>query len=138
MVQKIFSVLNTDYKYTLTFNSQCTLCAHTCLVKPVENIQGSPPCRASHTIVILNPGHFHAALTLRERHPLIDDDVHVFTEDGPDVDHFLRLVQAFNDRPSSRRAGRSTSIAGRLSGRLLAQRPGEVVIIAAETTKNCR
>ena len=42
-----------------------------------------------HTVVILNPGHFHAALTLRERHPLIDDDVHVFAEDGPDVDNFL-------------------------------------------------
>ena len=51
-----------------------------------------------HSLVILNPGHFHAALTLRERHPLIDDDVHVFAEDGPDVDEFVRLVHAFNDR----------------------------------------
>ena len=33
-----------------------------------------------HTLMMLNPGHFHAALTLRESHPLIDDDVHVFAE----------------------------------------------------------
>jgi predicted dehydrogenase len=89
-----------------------------------------------HTIVILNPGHFHAALTLRERHPLIDDDVHVFTEDGPDVDHFLRLVQAFNDRPVE--PTRWTLYVYRGADyleRLLAQRPGEVVIIAGRNNE---
>ena len=89
-----------------------------------------------HTIVILNPGHFHAALALRERHPLIDDDVHVFTEDGPDVDHFLRLVQAFNDRPVE--PTRWTLYVYRGADyleRLLAQRPGEVVIIAGRNNE---
>src|SRR5258708_873987 len=89
-----------------------------------------------HTIVILNPGHFHAALALRERHPLIDDDVHVFTEDGPDVDHFLRLVQAFNDRPVE--PTRWTLYVYRGADyleRLLAQRPGEVVINAGRNNE---
>src|SRR5258706_11668802 len=63
-----------------------------------EHRKQPAPFPPMHTIVILNPGHFHAALTLRERHPLIGDDVHVFAEDGPDVDNFLRLVQSFNDR----------------------------------------
>jgi len=89
-----------------------------------------------HTIIILNPGHFHAALTLRERHPLIDDDVHVFTEDGPDVDHFLRLVQSFNDRAVD--PTRWTLYVYRGSDyleRLLAQRPGEVVVIAGRNNE---
>ena len=84
-----------------------------------------------HTLVILNPGHFHAALTLRERHPMIDDDVHVFAEDGPDVDQFVRLVHAFNDRLVD--PTRWTLYVYRgpdFLEQLLARRPGEVVIVA--------
>ena len=89
-----------------------------------------------HTIVILNPGHFHAALTLRERHPLIDDDVHVFTEDGPDVDNFLRLVRSFNDRGVD--PTRWTLYVYRGADyleKLIAQRPGEVVVIAGRNNE---
>jgi predicted dehydrogenase len=92
-----------------------------------------------HTLVILNPGHFHAALTLRERHPLIDDDVHVFTEDGPDVDNFLRLVQCFNDREVD--PTRWTLYVYRGAdylARLIAQRPGEVVVIAGRNNEKMR
>ena len=89
-----------------------------------------------HTLVILNPGHFHAALTLRERHPLIDDDIHVFAEDGPDVDQFVRLVHAFNDRPVD--PTRWTLYVYRGADyleKLLAQRPGEVVIVAGRNNE---
>ena len=89
-----------------------------------------------HTLVILNPGHFHAALTLRERHPLIDDDIHVFAEDGPDVDQFVRLVHAFNDRPVD--PTRWTLYVYRGADyleKLLAQRPGEVVIVAGRSNE---
>ena len=89
-----------------------------------------------HTLVILNPGHFHAALTLRERHPLIDDDIHVFAEDGPDVEQFVRLVHAFNDRPVD--PTRWTLYVYRGADyleKLLAQRPGEVVIVAGRNNE---
>ncbi|MBC8007861.1 MAG: oxidoreductase [Prolixibacteraceae bacterium] len=84
-----------------------------------------------HTLVILNPGHFHAALTLRERHPLIDDDVHVFAEDGPDVDDFVRLVHAFNNRTlNPTRWTLYVYRGGDYLERLIAQRPGQVVLVA--------
>ncbi len=89
-----------------------------------------------HTIVILNPGHFHAALTLRERHRLIDDDVHVFAEDGPDVDNFLRLVHSFNERAVN--PTRWTLYVYRGSDyleKLVARRPGEVVIVAGRNNE---
>ena len=89
-----------------------------------------------HTLVFLNPGHFHAALSLRERHPLIDDDVHVFAEDGPDVDEFVRLVHAFNDRPLN--PTRWTLYVYRGADfleKLLAQRPGNVVIVAGRNNE---
>jgi predicted dehydrogenase len=89
-----------------------------------------------HTLIILNPGHFHAALTLRESHPLIDDDIHVFAEDGPDVDNFVRLVHAFNDRPVN--PTRWTLYVYRGADyleKLLVRRPGEVVIIAGRNNE---
>lgn len=51
-----------------------------------------------HTLVVVNPGHFHAALTLRKRHPRLSDDVYVYAEDGPDLERFLTIVAAFNAR----------------------------------------
>jgi predicted dehydrogenase len=89
-----------------------------------------------HSLMMLNPGHFHAALTLRERHPLIDDDVHVFAEDGPDVDKFVQLVHAFNNRPVD--PTRWTLYVYRGADfleKMLLRRPGEVVVIAGRNNK---
>ena len=33
-----------------------------------------------YTLLFLNPGHFHAALTLREIHPLVNEEFHVYAE----------------------------------------------------------
>jgi len=89
-----------------------------------------------HSLVMINPGHFHAALTLRERHPMIADDIHVFAEDGPDLDNFVRLVHSFNDRPVE--PTRWTLYVYRGADfleKLLVQRPGEVVIIAGRNNE---
>ena len=89
-----------------------------------------------HSLVMLNPGHFHAALTLRERHPSIEDDVHVFAEDGPDVDKFVHLVHAFNNRPVD--PTRWTLYVYRgpdFLEKMLSRRPGDVVVIAGRNKK---
>ena len=39
-----------------------------------------------HTLVILNPGHFHAALVLRERHPSLSDDIYIYSDPGPELE----------------------------------------------------
>jgi predicted dehydrogenase len=52
-----------------------------------------------HTLLILNPAHFHAALILRERHPSLSDDIYVYSEPGPDLDRFLEIADSFNNRP---------------------------------------
>jgi predicted dehydrogenase len=88
------------------------------------------------TLIILNPGHFHAALTLRASHPLIDDDIHVFAEDGPDVDNFVRLVHSFNDRAVNPTHWTLYVYRGAdYLEKLLAQRPGNVVIIAGRNNE---
>lgn len=51
-----------------------------------------------HTLVIVNPGHFHAGLILRRRHAEISRDVYIFSEAGPDLDNYMKLVNSFNER----------------------------------------
>ncbi|MCP3965500.1 MAG: oxidoreductase [Lentisphaerae bacterium] len=51
-----------------------------------------------HTIMIINPGHFHAGLVLREKHPALNNDVYIYSEAGPDLDNFMKLANSFNNR----------------------------------------
>ena len=51
-----------------------------------------------HTLVILDPGHFHAGLVLRESHPVLSDQIYIYAEKGPDLDRFLAMAESFNRR----------------------------------------
>ena len=52
-----------------------------------------------HTIAFLEPGHFHAALTLGRTHPNVREEIFVYAQAGPELDDFLALIDAFNRRP---------------------------------------
>jgi predicted dehydrogenase len=91
-----------------------------------------------HTLLFLEPGHFHAALTLREHHPLVADEVVVYVEDagGREVAEFLGLLDAFNRRPQRPTRWRAVVRAGpEPLTRLLEERPGDVVILAGRNDR---
>jgi len=86
-----------------------------------------------HTLVVLDPGHFHAALTLRQRRPRLNDDVHVYAADGPDLENFLRMVRTFNRRAEYPTRWNLRVYRGEDHfERLRSERPGDVVIIAGK------
>jgi len=89
-----------------------------------------------HTLVFLDPGHFHAALTLGDRHPRVRDDLVVHAPKGPELDDFLGLVDAFNQRRERPTAWRVEVHAGEGSlERLVAERPGDVVVLAGRNDR---
>ena len=51
-----------------------------------------------HTLLFLEPGHFHAALILRMRNPRVDPAIHLYARPGPERDAFTALVRSFNAR----------------------------------------
>jgi hypothetical protein len=51
-----------------------------------------------HSLLCLNPGHFHAALTLRVPQPRAADEVFVYAREGAELRDFLALVERFNRR----------------------------------------
>jgi predicted dehydrogenase len=95
-----------------------------------------------HTLVFLEPGHFHAALTLRERHPLARDEIFVYALHGPEdprgqeTAEFLALVEAFNARSERPTRWRTVVRAGPDPlARLRRERPGEVAILAGRNDR---
>jgi predicted dehydrogenase len=92
-----------------------------------------------HTLVVLNPGHFHAALTLRKAHPRLNDDVYVYAEDGPDVEAFMHIVQTFNQRATDSTRWKLHVYRGADHfERLRTERRGDVVIIAGRNDSKMR
>ena len=51
-----------------------------------------------HTLLFLEPGHFHAALTLRVRNPRVNRAIHLYARPGAEHDAFTGLVRSFNTR----------------------------------------
>ncbi|UCD82117.1 MAG: hypothetical protein JSW26_12030 [Desulfobacterales bacterium] len=84
-----------------------------------------------HTLLILNPGHFHAALVLRERHPRLADDIYVYSEPGPDLDRFLEIVESFNKRQIDPTCWRINVYRGKDSlEKLMQEKAGDIVVLA--------
>lgn len=86
-----------------------------------------------HTLLFLEPGHFHATLTLREPNPRVSDEVVVYASPGlaPGVRDFLDLIGRFNGRAERPTRWRPVVVtdADPLS-RLMAERRGDVVVLA--------
>src|SRR5262245_45322129 len=89
-----------------------------------------------HTLMFLAPAHFHAALTLRERNPLVSDEIAVYASDEAEVREFLDLVGSFNARPDRPTAWRPVLRAGGDPlERLLAERRGDAVVVAGRNDR---
>ena len=83
------------------------------------------------TVMILDPGHFHAALPLRVMNPRLAADVHVFASEGPELERFLAMVERFNtrvDAPTSWKLHVRRS-ADPLAA-MLSECPGDVAVLA--------
>jgi predicted dehydrogenase len=59
-----------------------------------------PSATTPLALAFLDPGHFHAALTLGAPNPSVRDDILVYAPEGPELADFLALVESFNGRPA--------------------------------------
>src|SRR5512144_1150762 len=105
------------------------------------------PCRCPrygmrsplHTLAFLDPGHFHAALTLRARHARVAPDVFVYAPDGPERRDFLTLVERFNTRATEPTCWRLNVIdTADAVGRLVGERRADVVVLAGKNGGKAR
>ena len=84
-----------------------------------------------HTLLFYEPGHFHAALTLRNANPRVCDDVHLYARPGRDREKFLALVEAFNTRSEQPTRWRvHVHEGGDPLASLIEERRGDVAVLA--------
>ncbi len=87
-----------------------------------------------HTLLFLEPGHFHAALLLKSANARIAPDVHVYAAPGPERDAFLALLDSFNARDQAPTRWRprvhEAAHADAALKALVAERRGDAVVLA--------
>jgi predicted dehydrogenase len=92
-----------------------------------------------HTLLFLEPGHFHAALTLRVPPARAADEVFVYAHEGPELRDFLALVERFNRRVSKPTRWRlAVTTTADPFGRLVDERRGDVVVLAGRNGGKAR
>ena len=89
-----------------------------------------------HTLIVINPGHFHAALTLREMHPNLSKNVYVYAEEGADLKSFIRLVRSFNSRKDNPTSWDLHVYAGNdFLERAVEEGEGDIAILAGKNSR---
>jgi predicted dehydrogenase len=84
-----------------------------------------------HTLLFLEPGHFHAALTLRQAHARVAGEVFVYVSGEGEPGDFLALIERFNGRAESPTRWRPQVIAAADPlACLVTERRGDVVVLA--------
>ena len=97
------------------------------------SLAGQSDLTVKHTLLILNPGHFHAGLTLRSRDSRLADDVFVYAERGPDVENFIRMVESFNNRVTDPTRWKLHVYRGSDHlDRLRSERRGDIVVVSGK------
>ncbi len=81
-------------------------------------------------LIVLDPGHFHAALVQKEMYPWLAKQVTVYAPLGPDVLDYMQRIALFNTRRESPASWEIELHTGPdFFERMLRERPGNVVIL---------
>jgi len=87
-------------------------------------------------LIVLDPGHFHAALLQKTMYPDIDPTVRVYAEDGPELADYLKKIESYNARDQSPTAWRMDVRAGPdFLDRFSADKAGDLVVIAGNNRR---
>jgi predicted dehydrogenase len=92
-----------------------------------------------HSLLFLDPGHFHAALTLRVPQARAADEIFVYAREGAELRDFLALVERFNCRaPKPTRWHPVVMTSADPLARLVDERRGDVVVLAGRNRGKAR
>jgi predicted dehydrogenase len=91
---------------------------------------------AKNKLVILDPGHYHAALVQKSMYEQVDPVVKVYAPDGPDVQNYLNQIERFNERPDNPTHWREQVYKGDdFLERMLADKGGDIVVLSGNNRR---
>ncbi len=87
-------------------------------------------------LTILEPGHFHAALVQKKMYADVDPTVHVYAQEGPDLQDYLQKVESYNHRTEHPTWWRLRIVVGPdFMERFIADKAGDVVVMAGNNQR---
>ena len=87
-------------------------------------------------LMMLDPGHFHAALVQKSMYDQVDPMVYVFAPVGPDVHNYMRTIDMYNNRPVDPTSWQQEAYLGAdFLEQMLSEEPGNVMITAGNNQK---
>ena len=87
-------------------------------------------------LIILNPGHYHAALVQKSMYDRVTPVVQVYAPAGPEVQEYLKRIESFNSRPENPTSWQEEVYTGDdYLEKMLAEKPGNVVVISGNNQK---
>ncbi len=87
-------------------------------------------------LIVLNPGHYHAALVQKTMYDQVERTVHVYAPSGPEVQEYLKRIDGFNTRPDNPTNWLEKVYAGDdYLEKMLVERSGNVVVISGNNQK---
>jgi predicted dehydrogenase len=96
----------------------------------------SGPHKGTIKLVILDPGHYHAALVQKSMYAQVDPVVHVYAPDGPDVQDYLKQIAQFNSREQDpTHWQQKIYLGGDFLERMLAEKTGDIVILSGNNRR---
>jgi predicted dehydrogenase len=116
-----------------------TLCLSTALFSCAEKEEGKMKDAAADgevKLMILNPGHYHAALVQKSMYDQVGPVVHVYAPAGPEVAEYLKRIESFNTRAEDPTSWQEKVYTGDdYLEKMLAERPGNVVVTSGNNQK---
>lgn len=87
-------------------------------------------------MMILDPGHFHAALIQKSMLPGVDSTVYVYAPKGTEVTAHAALINQYNTRPEQPTGWKMEAYYDAdFLERMLAEKPGDMVVLAGNNKK---
>lgn len=118
-------------RYTLAIIIALTTLA-ACNTKPKESMKD----KSLIQLIVLDPGHFHAALVQKQMYKGVDETVHVYAPEGPEVEDYIKRVNAFNNREESPTDWTLKVYRGKdFLERMLDEKPGNLVVLAGNNQR---
>ncbi len=87
-------------------------------------------------LMVLNPGHFHAALVQKTMYEQIDPAVYVYAPEGEDVSEHLKQIERFNTRAENPTSWINKVYTGNdFFQKMLSGKPGNVLVLAGNNAQ---
>jgi predicted dehydrogenase len=120
----------------LTVISVCLLAAFfSCAVQEGEKAKDAS-ADDKIKLMVLNPGHYHAALVQKSMYEEVAPEAYVYAPAGPEVQEYLKRIESFNSRSEDPTSWQEEVYTGYdYLEKMLSEKPGNVVVMSGNNQK---